>query len=277
MPCVCVCVLALSPVSCRTPTSTQAVGEENGGGGGAAALGEEEVLDALAGTVGDEEAEAEEVGGGDPEVRCVLHRDSRSRAHARGHCTLAVPHPRPAPATRQPAPRSPHMPHAAQSPHAEPARSFMAPALRAAPGLRLALHLLCSLSFSCTPARFAFQLPHALPLLPASPLRDCDCLALRLPAIVIAITSPLQAAAAPAISKLPFALIRYSPAPFPALNLLATCSCSPLQAAAEAVAAAAADMKSQLDELIKGRADRFDEMFVDEERIRLGEEGWKDR
>ncbi|GFR47876.1 hypothetical protein Agub_g9685, partial [Astrephomene gubernaculifera] len=44
-----------------------------------------------------------------------------------------------------------------------------------------------------------------------------------------------------------------------------------------AAAAAAADMKERLEELMKSRSDRFDEMFVDEERIRLGEEGWKDR
>ncbi len=41
--------------------------------------------------------------------------------------------------------------------------------------------------------------------------------------------------------------------------------------------AAAADMKERLDEMMKSKGDRFDEMMVDEERIRLGEEGWKDR
>ncbi|KAG2453813.1 hypothetical protein HYH02_002020 [Chlamydomonas schloesseri] len=46
---------------------------------------------------------------------------------------------------------------------------------------------------------------------------------------------------------------------------------------AAAVSAAAADMKERLEELMKERSDRFDEMMVDEERIRLGEEGWKDR
>lgn len=46
---------------------------------------------------------------------------------------------------------------------------------------------------------------------------------------------------------------------------------------AAAVSAAAADMKERLEELMKERSDRFDEMIVDEERIRLGEEGWKDR
>ncbi|GIL79892.1 hypothetical protein Vretimale_12518 [Volvox reticuliferus] len=44
-----------------------------------------------------------------------------------------------------------------------------------------------------------------------------------------------------------------------------------------AAAAAAKDMKERLEEKMKERSDRFDEMFVDEERIRLGEEGWKDR
>ncbi|KAG2435630.1 hypothetical protein HXX76_006833 [Chlamydomonas incerta] len=46
---------------------------------------------------------------------------------------------------------------------------------------------------------------------------------------------------------------------------------------AAAVSAAAADMKERLEELMKERSDRFEEMIVDEERIRLGEEGWKDR
>lgn len=36
-------------------------------------------------------------------------------------------------------------------------------------------------------------------------------------------------------------------------------------------------MKERLDEMMKSKSDRFDEMMVDEERIRLGEEGWKDR
>ncbi|GIL52742.1 hypothetical protein Vafri_8538 [Volvox africanus] len=44
-----------------------------------------------------------------------------------------------------------------------------------------------------------------------------------------------------------------------------------------AAAAAAKDMKERLEEMMKERSDRFDEMFVDEERIRLGDEGWKDR
>ncbi|KAG2501601.1 hypothetical protein HYH03_000106 [Edaphochlamys debaryana] len=48
-------------------------------------------------------------------------------------------------------------------------------------------------------------------------------------------------------------------------------------AAVAAASAAAAEVKERLDEMLKERSDRFDEMFVDEERIRLGEEGWKDR
>ncbi|GLC40571.1 hypothetical protein PLESTF_001013400 [Pleodorina starrii] len=44
-----------------------------------------------------------------------------------------------------------------------------------------------------------------------------------------------------------------------------------------AAAAAAKDMKERLEEMMKERSDRFDEMMVDEEKIRLGEEGWKDR
>lgn len=44
-----------------------------------------------------------------------------------------------------------------------------------------------------------------------------------------------------------------------------------------AAAAATKDIKERLEEMVKERSDRFDEMFVDEARIRLGEAGWKDR